>query len=143
MKSILVLLALTISISALAREEKNDGRLMTSGGKTIVVVEVGADRATDAEEMSRRIVRLEKAVRDLQNRIYDLEEDAKPRVKQVRMYTCNLYPNATRKFTGKETTLKAAQENAIQACQNADVSFCDFALSKTLKCDSAIETVAN
>jgi len=139
MKSLLVLLALTLTTSAFAR----DGRINTNDGGTIIRIEVGNDRESDTRETSKRIARLERAVRELQNRVYDLEDDQRPQTREQKVVTCALKTSFNGTFIGKASTKLEAQSIAIQQCEVAKASFCDFNLSQTLKCEESIEIVRN
>jgi hypothetical protein len=139
MKSLLVLLALTLTTSAFAR----DGRINTNDGGTIIRIEVGNDRDNDSRAMMKRMVQLERAVRELQNRVYDLEDDARPQTREQKIVTCALKTNFNGTFIGKAPTQIEAQTIAIQQCERANANFCDFNLSQTLRCEEAIEVVRN
>lgn len=141
MKSLLVLLALTLTASAFARDTYRDGRVGTNDGGTIIRIEVGNDRESDTRETSKRIARLERAVRELQNRVYDLEDDQRPQTREVKIYTCAVTTSFDGTFIGKATTELEARSIAIQRCDAAKANFCTF--SSSMRCDSSIEVVRN
>jgi hypothetical protein len=143
MKSLLVLLALTLTTSAFARDNIRDGRLVTNSGGTIIRIEVGNERDTDSRATMKRMVQLERAVRELQNRVYDLEDDARPQTREQKVVTCALRTSFNGTFIGKATTKLEAQSIAIQQCERAQASFCDFNLSQRLTCEESIEVVRN
>lgn len=140
MKSLLVLLALTVSVTAVARDDRYvDGRYTKNNGDTIIRIEVGNDRDTDTRAMMRRMVQLERAVRELQNRVYDLEDDARPQTREVRVFTCILPTSFNGTFIGKGSTEIEAKAEASRACEGGGASFCG--LHKITKCESSIEVV--
>lgn len=138
MKSLLVLLALTLTTSAFARETNRDGRFNTNDGGTIIRIEVGNDRDTDSRQMMRRMVQLERAVRELQNRVYDLEDDARPQTRDVRIYTCEMTSDFGDTSIGASAlTELEARKNAENACGKVrHPMFCD----NTPRCEMRIET---
>lgn len=133
MKSLLVLLALTLTTSAFAR----DGRINTNDGGTIIRIEVGNDRENDSRAMMRRMVQLERAVRELQNRVYDLEDDARPQTREVKIYTCHTYSDFGDSAIGAPAfTEMEARNNAKLACsKNRHEMFC----RNEAKCEMRIE----
>lgn len=138
MKSLLVLLALTLTTSAFARETNRDGRFNTNDGGTIIRIEVGNDRDTDSRQMMRRMVQLERAVRELQNRVYDLEDDARPQTREVRIYTCETSSDFGDSHIGLPALTEIeARSNAKKACmQRRNAMFCE----NTVRCETRIET---
>lgn len=135
MKSLLVLLALTTS--AFARDNNRDGRMGTNNGVTIIRIEVGSERDSDSRAVMRRMMQLERAVRELQNRVYDLEDDARPQTREVRIYTCELTSNFGESYIGSQAlTELEARNSAKNACtQRRNPMFCD----STPTCESRIE----
>lgn len=136
MKSLLVLLALTLTTSAFARGDR-DGRTNTNDGGTIIRIEVGNDRENDSRAMMKRMVQLERAVRELQNRVYDLEDDARPQTREVRIYTCETASNFGEGYIGLPSLSELeAKNNARNACQQKRHSmFCENAI----RCETRIE----
>lgn len=143
MKSLLILLALTLTTSAFARDNNRDGRMGTNNGGTIIRIEVGSERDSDSRAVMRRMMQLERAVRELQNRVYDLEDDARPQTREQKIVTCALKSSFNGTFIGKASTQIEAQSIAIQQCERAKASFCDFALNQNLRCEESIEVVRN
>jgi len=137
MKSLLVLLALTVSVTAMARDDR-DGRYTKNDGGTIIRIEVGNERDTDSRQMMRRMVQLERAVRELQNRVYDLEDDARPSVREVRIYTCEVTSNFGDSHLGSPalTELEAKNSAKLACSQRRNPMFCE----NTPVCESRIET---
>lgn len=137
MKSLLVLLALTISVTAMARDDRNDGRYTKNDGGTIIRIEVGNDRDTDSRQMMRRMVQLERAVRELQNRVYDLEDDSRPQTREVKIYTCEVTSNFGESFIGAPalTELEARNSAKTECAKKRNPMFCE----NTTRCESRIE----
>lgn len=138
MKSLLVLLALTLTTSAFARDYNRDGRVNTNDGGAIIRIEVGNERDNDSRAMMRRMVQLERAVRELQNRVYDLEDDARPQTREVRIYTCEMNSDFNELGIGAPALTEIeARENARIACvkkANHEM-FC----RNTPRCETRIE----
>lgn len=143
MKSILVLLALSLSVSAFAQDRRQmNGRLDLRDGSTIVRINVGSDRESDSRENSKRIASLERAVRELQNRVYDLEDETRPSTREVTVYACSLKSAFKGTFLGKGTTEVEAKTNAVQKCiqgSNNDAFFCGE--ERIGRCDISKEIV--
>jgi hypothetical protein len=118
MKTILVLLALSLSVSAMA-QDRGHGRLSLRDGSTIIRVNVGSDRENDSRENAKRIANLERAVRELQNRVYDLEDDARPTTREVKVYTCSLTSAFKGAYIGKGRSEVEARADAMQRCTMA------------------------
>ena len=108
----MTLLMIISSFSAFARNDRDD--------KPIVRISIGQDRNQDAH---RRIQRLEEAVRDLQDMVYDLQDDRRDRI--ISEHVCVLKTNFDGSFIGKGSTRIEAEANAVRACKKADVSFCE------------------
>ena len=135
MKSLLVLLALTLSVTAIAKDT-NNGRYTKNNGETIIRIEVGNDRDTDSRKMMYRMVQLERAVRELQNRVYDLEDDSRPATREVRVYTCEITSSFGASYLGSPAlTELEAKNSAKNACtQNESAIFCGAPV-----CESILE----
>ena len=138
MKSLLVLLALTVSVTAMAKDDR-DGRYTKNDGDTIIRIEVGNDRDTDSPQMMRRMVQLERAVRELQNRVYDLEDDSRPQTYEVKVFTCVLPTSFDGTFIGKGSTEIEAKAEASRACERSGALFCG--VNRISKCESSVEVV--
>ena len=74
------------------------------------------ERDTDARSQSQRVVRLERAVRELQNRVYDLEDSSRTSRREVTIYTCTLPTSFEGTFIGKATTLAEARAITVNQC---------------------------
>ena len=77
MKKLLLLSIVTFvfgSSTVFARGVDIGGNLTLGDGSNILRINIGDEKTTDRKSMAKRMKRLERAVRDLQNRIYDLED---------------------------------------------------------------------
>lgn len=101
-----------MSLTAFARDGRDD--------RPVIRISVGQDRNQDVH---RRIQRLEEAVRDLQDMVYDLQDDQRERV--VREHVCVLKTTFDGSFIGKGSTRVEAQANAVTACKRGRGSFCE------------------
>lgn len=139
MKTILVLLALSLSFSAMARDER--GSIELRDGKTILRIDVGNERDQDSRAMARRIVNLERAVRELQNRVYDLEEDTRPVYsREVVVHVCALKTSFNGTFIGKASSETESRASVVQKCKNGGAAFCE---STPINCERTVEIVRN
>jgi len=141
LKTLLVLLALSLSVTSFAgdRDGRNDrdprngggGRIDLRDGTTIVRIDIGDERETDSRAMMKRVANLERAVRELQNRVYDLEDDARPTTREVTVWTCSLPTSFDGTFVGKGKTETEARAAASNACTAKRSPFCsDFNIKK-------------
>lgn len=136
MKSILVLLALTVSVSAFARDQR--GRVELNNGQTIIRIDVGNERDTDSRAMAMRMAKLERAVRELQNRVYDLEDDSRPLTREVKIHICTSTSNFDDRNVGDPAlTETEARASALKACaKTRHPMFCE---EDNVRCESRIE----
>ena len=136
MKKIAVILALlTISTSSFARD--NYGTISLNDGKNILRIDIGNERESDSRELSKRVARLERAVRELQNRIYDLEDDSGPTTREVKIFTCILPTSFDGTFIGKGKTEAEARASASNNCEKSGAPFCSDRYVKN--CETSIE----
>lgn len=103
--------------SAFARNLDLSGSISLRDGGQVVRINIGKEERQDNRSMSRRINRLERAVRALQNRVYDLEDDVGPVQTEVTIYTCTLPTSFDGTFIGKGKTEAEARANAVNACE--------------------------
>lgn len=141
MKKIFIFISLVsmFSISAASAQSIGlDGTIRLNDGRTIVRIDVNTDNRQDIRSMSRRIRRLEQAVRALQNRVYELEDDA-PRRAEVIIHTCTLPTTFSGTFIGKGRTNAEARANAVNACERGDGFPCHDGRIKS--CETSVEYV--
>ena len=135
MKKLALLTLLAISTTTFAGV--NYGSIRLDDGKNIFRMDIGNEKENDSRELSRRVNRLERAVRELQNRIYDFEDDSVPATREVTVYTCVLPTSFDGTFIGKGKTEVEARANAVNSCKKAGAPFCYE--SNVRKCESSIE----
>lgn len=111
------LLSLFAISSASARPLDVGGMITLRDGGNVVRISVGEEERNDRRSMARRIKRLERAVRALQNRVYDLEDDANTAPREVTVHTCSLPTSFDGVFIGKGPTEIEARANAVNACE--------------------------
>ncbi|CAN5643583.1 hypothetical protein BH10BDE1_BH10BDE1_11680 [soil metagenome] len=89
----------------------------------VIRIEVGDKTGSSKEELERRVWDLERAVRQLQNRIYDLESDRSRTA--GKKTTCSL-ESFGKVFNATEDTEMAAKAKVLKACADATNSIhCD------------------
>ena len=145
---ITILALLLLSTAAFSRDERDQrgqgrearGEISLNDGKNILRIDIGNDR-DEGRDLTQRIIRLERAVRELQNRVYDLEDDAKPS-RQVKVTTCILQTPFDGVFIGKGVNEIEARANAVRQC-SPKVSFVFCSEDKIKKCEETLETINN
>lgn len=121
-KLIALLLAVGTLMGAMtqanARDDRDDRDDRTRGGSgrlhdgpSIIRIEVGDDR--DDRDMLRRLRRLEQAVRELQNKVYQLEEG--PRLETIT--TCRVKFFSVGNVEAEGRSLGEAQMNTLNECK--------------------------
>lgn len=115
MMIVFALMMTAMSLSAVARDYRD-----SRDDRPVVRISVGQDRNQDTH---RRIQRLEEAVRDLQDMVYDLQDDRRDRV--ITEHVCALKTNFQGTFIGKGSTKTEAQANAVNACKRSGAAFCE------------------
>ncbi len=138
MKKIITILSLVLSTTTFARDY---GTINLSDGKNILRIDIGNEREFDTRQLVQRITRLERAVRELQNRVYDLEDEATPARREVKVFTCTLPTSFDGTFIGKGKTEAEARANASNACKRGGASFCSERDIKTCETNMEIETL--
>jgi hypothetical protein len=133
MKNILsfIVLATILTSAAFAqRDNRNGGSLTLRDGRNIIRIEIGDDR--DDREVLQRVRRLEQAVRDLQDQVYQISTT--PRTRTV--HTCGAEIFATGYVSGSGMTKIEAIENAMADCKKKDGGI--FCSSDKLICETAV-----
>ncbi|WPU64733.1 hypothetical protein [Peredibacter starrii] len=145
---VLVLSVVLSSLSAFAQSRRDDrrddrkdgGTVVLRDGRSIVRIEVGDDR--DDRDTLMRVRRLEQAVRDLQDKVYELQANSAPRTRIVTTHVCSVTTNFDGTFVGKASTRVEAEALARQKCQNQRVAFCTNANVTPARCEVVQEEVA-
>ena len=135
MKKLLALLSVLIiasqSLVAFADPGPRSGRLTLRDGRSIVRIEVGDER--DDREMLRRIHRLESAVRDLQDQVYQLQ--TAPRT--ITRHVCSADFFTVGIVVGRGNTMIEAKAEAIRQCQVRGGNI--FCKERELRCETVEE----
>lgn len=116
MYAILGLLSLILASSVQASPRDGNGTLVLRDGERVVRVSVGDSNGRNSQEMARRIRTLEMAVRSLQDRVYELEDDTRVVTREVTSYFCAVPTQFNGVFTGTGATEIEARSSAANAC---------------------------
>jgi len=119
MKTLIAMLVLVTATTSFAQSRRDNGRIEIGNGRSTVRITVN-DRVDSNQ--NERIRRLEEAVRDLQNQVYDLRDQ--PQTTIVRMNVCSLKSTFDGTFIGKASTRIEAEAEARNKCERARVNFC-------------------
>lgn len=110
MKNIILVLALGLGMTVASAED-------------IFRIQIGREQSADNAELSRRVFYLERAVWQMQQRVYNLEASNRP--VQADSWLCTITAMGD-SFTGTGGSKAVATERAIQQCKNkrGDGFFC-------------------
>jgi len=87
--------------------------------KKIIVIDVGSEEKTSKKDLEKRIYRLEKAVRQLQDRVFDLEvENSDLRDDNKKKFTCYIKTNMKGTFTSTQKSLTQAKADVMKKCSD-------------------------
>lgn len=132
----IALISTILSTGAFAqrRDDRGNGRVTVGNGRSIVRIEIGDDR--DDREILMRVRRLEEAVRDLQDQVYQLQ--SQPQRREI--WVCSGEMFSIGSVIGKATTMGEAKVNAMNDCRRknrgSDSIFCKQA---DLICEQTFE----
>lgn len=106
-----------VSISAFSQSRTTvRGGISIGNGDDIIRIDVNnRSRAGDA---NRRILRLERAVRQLQNMVYDLQDDRMDTPEL--MWICKIKTSFNVYYSNKELTENAARRKVTQECERKE-----------------------
>jgi hypothetical protein len=88
------------------------------GQAEVIRIDIGKDKGSSQTELERRVWFLERAVRQLQDRIYDLEADKSKPVAANPMFTCQI-ESFGKMFSATEPTKMAAKAKVLNECADA------------------------
>lgn len=127
MKRLLIgLTAALMGSQVYAQEVSTNGDILLGNGKSTVQIRIG-NRSANNVQLTRRVRRLERAVRDLQDIVYDLQ--SAPVVTDYE-YTCRLQGSwNTYTAKGVGSTQQIAEDNAREAVMSKCRSKESFASS--------------
>ncbi len=101
----------------------DSGEIILRNGHSGVRISIGDERMND-RDLRRRIVSLEKAVRDLQNEVYNLQ-DTRP----SEQWICTMKDNFGKTYYSVDSesfSQMAAQRSVVQQCESVrNAMFCD------------------
>lgn len=140
MKKILTsiaMLTLLSSTASFARSSDVTGSITLRDGGSVVRINVGREDDRDSRSMAIRLRRLESAVRELQNRVYELEDEGRGR--EVTVHTCSLPTSFEGTFIGKGSTRVEARANAVNACERGGGFPCSE--SRIKACETSTQIV--
>jgi hypothetical protein len=113
-----ILMTLVFCTSAFAKSKNDDRKIDVKKARSIIWIDSEEDSADsgDVKDLRRRVNRLEKAVRQLQDRIFDLEaEQDSP--KEPEEYTCILESNFGDVLTATAKTENKARMDVYLQCR--------------------------
>ena len=87
-------------------------------GEKVVVIDLGSEsKSSSRRDLEKRIYRLEKAVRQLQERVFDLEiENGELKDDNVKKITCYIKTNSKGVFSSTQKSQTQARAEAMQKC---------------------------
>lgn len=140
---VLVLSVVLSSLSAFAQSRRDDrrddrqgsGTVVLRDGRSIVRIEVGDDR--DDRDTLMRVRRLEQAVRDLQDKVYELQTNSAPRTQTV--YVCSGDIFHVGFVMGKATSRTEAKAIALRQCQTKGGGI--FCKESEISCEQTEERI--
>lgn len=110
MKFIVAMLISVVTVSAFAQSRVRNGNIDLGNGRSTIRIEIGDDR--DDREMLRRVRNLERAVRDLQDQVYQLQ--AQPRTITLNVCSANFFSVGT--IIGKAESRIEAVASVMDQC---------------------------
>ena len=86
-------------------------------GEKVVYIDLGSESKSSRRDLEKRIYRLEKAVRQLQERVFELEiENGELKDDKVKKTTCYIKTNSKGVFTSTQKSMTQARAEAMQKC---------------------------
>lgn len=92
-------------------------------GEKVVYIDLGSESKSSRRDLEKRLYRLEKAVRQLQERIFDLEVENGELKKEndlandnVKKITCYIKTNSKGLFSSTQKSMTQAKAEVIQKC---------------------------
>jgi len=87
--------------------------------KKVIVIDVGSEEKTSKKDLEKRIYRLERAVRQLQDRVFDLEvENSDLKDDNKKKFTCYIKTNMKGTFTSTQKSLTQAKADVMKKCSD-------------------------
>lgn len=133
MKFVVAIIVSLMAFSAFAQSRVRNGNIDLGNGRSTVRIEIGDDR--DDREMLRRVRNLERAVRDLQDQVYQLQ--AQPRTITVHVCSGTFFSVGT--LVGKATSRTEAMARVMGECnRNGGGIFCK---ERDVRCEITEERI--
>lgn len=83
----------------------------------VIIIDVGNEERSSKKDLEKRIYRLEKAVRQLQERVFDLEvENGGLKEDNKKKFTCYIKTNMKGTFTTTQSSLTQAKAEVMRKC---------------------------
>lgn len=121
MKKVLIIVVLLfVGAQAYSQEITANGNIRLSDGRSTVQISVGNQSSSNAQ-LAARVILLERAVRDLQDMVYDLRLNDVPAITEIE-YTCRIETSFNRTYTA--TGLGANEQIAENNAREAVMSKC-------------------
>jgi len=116
-KSFLLALAFILSVSPTFAKSFHYSD--SDDDKKIIVIDVGSEEKTSKKDLEKRIYRLERAVRQLQDRVFDLEvENGDLKDDNKKKFTCYIKTNMKGTFTSTQKSLTQAKADVMKKCSD-------------------------
>lgn len=112
MKKLLILIIAMGSLSVFAQRRDRSDTIDLRNGRTTLRISVNSD--THNRNLGKRVKRLERAVRDLQDMVYDLQSTSTGGVSTV-VYTCTMKVDHWTQYIGEE---EITRSRAIKSVMN-------------------------
>lgn len=116
-KSFLLALAFLLSVSSTFAKSFHYSD--SDDDKKVIVIDVGSEEKTSKKDLEKRIYRLERAVRQLQDRVFDLEvENSDLKDDNKKKFTCYIKTNMKGTFTSTQKSLTQAKADVMKKCSD-------------------------
>jgi hypothetical protein len=133
MKFVVAMLLSLVTVSAFAQSRVRNGSIDLGNGRSTIRIEIGDDR--DDREMLRRVRNLERAVRDLQDQVYQLQ--AQPRTITLNVCSGNFFSVGT--IVGKAESRVEAVARVMDECNRRGGGI--FCKERDVKCEISEERI--
>lgn len=133
MKFVVAMLVSLITVSAFAQSRVRNGSIDLGNGRSTIRIEIGDDR--DDREMLRRVRNLERAVRDLQDQVYQLQ--AQPRTITLNVCSGNFFSVGT--IIGKAESRIEAVASVMDQCNRRGGGI--FCKERDVRCEITEERI--
>jgi len=85
----------------------------------VIIIDAGSEEKSSKRDLEKRLYRLEKAVRQLQERVFDLEvENGNLKDDNKKKFTCYIKTNIKGTFTTTQNSLTQAKAEVMKKCSD-------------------------